>query len=54
LSACITPETTPFDRLADEKMNVLRHDDITGCHEAVTLTHPFERILEKIARLRRA
>ena len=34
-------------------MNVLRHDDITGHHEAVTLTYALQRILEKIARLRR-
>ena len=43
-----------FDRLADEKMNVLRHDDITGHHEAVTLAHSLQRMLEKIARLCRA
>jgi len=43
-----------FDRLADEKMNVLRHDDITGHHEAVTPPHPLQRLLEKIARLRRS
>jgi len=41
-----------FNRLADEKMNVLRHDDITGHHEAVTPPHPLQRLLEKIARLR--
>jgi hypothetical protein len=35
-----------FDRLSDQKMNVLRHDDITGHHEAVTLSHPLQRILE--------
>jgi hypothetical protein len=33
-------------------MNVLRHDDITGHHEAVTLPHSLQRILEKIARRR--
>jgi hypothetical protein len=35
-------------------MNLLGHGDITGHHEAVTLAHPLQRILEKIARLRRA
>jgi hypothetical protein len=43
-----------FDRFADQKMNVLRHDDITRHHEAVTLPYPFKRILEKIARIRPA
>ena len=42
-----------LDRLADRQMNVLRHDDITGHHEAVTLPHPLQRVLEKVARLRR-
>ena len=41
-------------RLADEKMNVFRHDDITGHHEAVMLPHPLQRILKKIAHRRRA
>ena len=43
-----------LDRLSDQKMNVLRHDDITGHHEAVTLPHALQRLLEKITRLRRA
>jgi hypothetical protein len=43
-----------FDRLTDHKVNVLRHDNITGYYEAVTFAHAVQRILEKITRIRSA
>ncbi len=41
-------------RFADQKMNVLRHDDITGHNKAVAGPHALQRFLEEITSSRRA